>query len=186
MRTPIHLDLASIGYKHPLNRVILTVVILLSTVACEQIPTDFQSLADKHLPKIDGAIVVPGLKSEVEVIRDSWGVPHIYADDLDDLFLAQGFIQAQDRLWQMDMYRRAGEGRLAEIFGSGALEHDRIARLIKYRGPWTDEEFNSYHPEGRRILEAFSSGVNAYIHYATEAGELPVEFELTGLSLIHI
>ena len=179
MRTPIYL--ASIGHKYPLNRVILTVVILLSTVACEQIPGDFQSLADEHLPKIDGAIVVPGLKAEVEVIRDSWGVPHIYADDLDDLFLAQGFIQAQDRLWQMDMYRRAGEGRLAEIFGSGALEHDRIARLIKYRGPWTDEEFSSYHPEGRRILEAFSSGVNAYIHYATEAGELPVEFELTGL-----
>ncbi len=179
MRTPI--NLASIGHKHPLNHVVLTLVILLCTVACEQIPSDFQSLANEHLAKIEGAIVVPGLKAEVEVIRDSWGVPHIYADDLDDLFLAQGFIQAQDRLWQMDMYRRAGEGRLAEIFGSAALEHDRFARLIKYRGPWTDEEFNSYHPEGRRILEAFSSGVNAYIHYATEAGELPVEFELTGL-----
>ena len=179
MRTPI--NLTSIGQKHPLNRALLTVVILLCTVACEQIPSDFQSLANEHLAKIEGAIVVPGLKAEVEVIRDSWGVPHIYADDLDDLFLAQGFIQAQDRLWQMDMYRRAGEGRLAEIFGSAALEHDRFARLIKYRGPWTDEEFNSYHPEGRRILEAFSSGVNAYIHYATEAGELPVEFELTGL-----
>ena len=179
MRAPI--NLASIGHKHPLNHVVLTLVILLCTAACEQIPSDFQSLANEHLAKIEGAIVVPGLKAEVEVIRDSWGVPHIYADDLDDLFLAQGFIQAQDRLWQMDMYRRAGEGRLAEIFGSAALEHDRIARLIKYRGPWTDEEFNSYHPEGRRILEAFSSGVNAYIHYATEAGELPVEFELTGL-----
>ena len=179
MRAPI--NLASIGHKHPLNHVVLTLAILLCTAACEQIPSDFQSLANEHLSKIEGAIVVPGLKAEVEVIRDSWGVPHIYADDLDDLFLAQGFIQAQDRLWQMDMYRRAGEGRLAEIFGSAALEHDRIARLIKYRGPWTDEEFNSYHPEGRRILEAFSSGVNAYIHYATEAGELPVEFELTGL-----
>ena len=80
------------------------------------------------------------------------GVPHIYADNLDDLFLAQGFVQAQDRLWQMDMYRRAGEGRLSEILGPDALRHDRVARLIKYRGPWTDEELNSYHPEGRRIL----------------------------------
>ena len=115
MRTPI--NLTSIGQKHPLNRALLTVVILLCTVACEQIPNDFQSLANEHLSKIEGAIVVPGLKAEVEVIRDSWGVPHIYADDLDDLFLAQGFIQAQDRLWQMDMYRRAGEGRLAEILG---------------------------------------------------------------------
>ncbi|HUF77144.1 MAG TPA: penicillin acylase family protein, partial [Longimicrobiales bacterium] len=85
-------------------------------------------------------------------------------------------------LWQMDMYRRAGEGRLAEILGPEALEHDRAARLLKYRGPWSDAEFQSYHPEGRRILEAFASGVNAYIDHATAAGELPVEYELTGLA----
>ncbi|MEC7739701.1 MAG: hypothetical protein VYA31_02700, partial [Gemmatimonadota bacterium] len=72
MRTPI--NLTSIGQKHPLNRALLTVVILLCTVACEQIPSDFQSLANEHLAKIEGAIVVPGLKAEVEVIRDSWGV----------------------------------------------------------------------------------------------------------------
>jgi penicillin amidase len=159
----------------------LATVALLFTVACESAPRDFQDLARAHLPQIDGAITVPGLQAEVEVIRDPWGVPHIYADNLDDLFFAQGFVQAQDRLWQMDMYRRAAEGRLSEILGPEALRHDRIARLIRYRGPWTEAEFSSYHPEGRRILEAFSSGVNAYIAHANGVGELPVEFTLTGL-----
>ncbi len=140
---------------------------------------DFQRLAENHLPRIDGEIGLPGLGAEVEVLRDPWGVPHIYAQNLDDLFFAQGFVQAQDRLWQMEMYRRAGEGRLAEILGPEALPHDRLARLLRYRGPWTDEEFGSYHPEGRRILEAFARGVNAYIAHAGD--ELPVEFELTGI-----
>ena len=159
----------------------LTTFTLLFTIACESPPGTFEDLARGHLPQIDGTITVPGLETEVEVIRDPWGVPHIYADNLDDLFFAQGFVQAQDRLWQMEMYRRAAEGRLSEILGPEALRHDRVARLIKYRGPWTDKEFSSYHPEGRRILEAFSSGVNAYIAHAEGAGELPVEFELTGL-----
>ena len=142
-------------------------------------PTTFQELAEAHLPQIDGEISVPGLEDEVNVVRDPWGVPHIYAQNLDDLFFAQGFVQAQDRLWQMEMYRRQGEGRLAEILGPEALEHDRLARLLRYRGPWTDEEFGSYHPEGRRILEAFAEGVNAYMESAGD--DLPVEFALTGI-----
>jgi penicillin amidase len=155
---------------------------LLLPVACTRAPDNFQALAQSRLPQIDGTVPVQGLQSPVEVIRDRWGVPHIYADTLDDLFFAQGFVQAQDRLWQMDMYRRAAEGRLAEILGRDAIEHDRFAHLIRYRGPWTDAEFGSYHPEGRRILTAFAAGVNAYITHAEAAGELPVEYELTGLT----
>jgi penicillin amidase len=132
------------------------------------------------VPTIDGEVRVPGLSEEVEVFRDPWGVPHIYARNLDDLFFAQGFVQAQDRLWQMEMYRRVGEGRLAEILGPDALRHDRLARLVRYRGPWTDEEFSSYHPEGRRILDAFAAGVNAYMEVAGD--ELPLEFDLTGIT----
>jgi len=151
--------------------------------ACEGGPgaasREFEALANQHLARIDGEISLPGLTSEVEVFRDSWGVPHIYAQNLDDLFFAQGFVQAQDRLWQMEMYRRAGEGRLAEILGPEALPHDRLARLLRFRGPWTDQEFSSYHPEGRRILEAFTRGINAYIDQAGD--RLPVEFELTGI-----
>jgi penicillin amidase len=140
---------------------------------------EFQELARDHLPTLDGTLPVQGLRDEVVVLRDSWGVPHIYARNLDDLFFAQGFVQAQDRLWQMEMYRRTGEGRLAEILGPDALRHDRLARLLKYRGPWDEAEFGSYHPEGRRILEAFSRGVNAYMGHPEEP--LPVEFELTGI-----
>ena len=152
--------------------------------ACESgsaAPADFDALAQAHLPRIEGTIDVPGLQADVEVIRDRWGVPHIYASNMDDLFLAQGFVQAQDRLWQMDMWRRAGEGRLSEIFGPEMLEHDRTARLLRFRGS-RDEEFASYHPDGRRILEAFAGGVNAYIAHATAEGTLPVEYTLTGLS----
>jgi penicillin amidase len=163
----------------------VALVLLLLTGCADPAPgrraTDFDGLAEAALPTIDGEVTVAGLGAEVEVIRDPYGVPHIYAADLDDLFFAQGFVQAQDRLWQMDMYRRAGEGRLAEILGAGALRHDRLARLVKYRGPWTDEEFGAYHPEGRRIVDAFTAGVNAYIEHAAEAGELPVEYALTGL-----
>ncbi len=165
----------------PRRTLAISLIALAACTAQDAPPSNFAELAEAHLPQIEGAIEVPGLTAEVEVIRDPWGVPHIYAQNLDDLFFAQGFVQAQDRLWQMDMYRRAGEGRLSEIFGPDALEHDRTARLLKYRGPWTDEEFTSYHPEGRRILQAFSDGVNAYIRHATAAGELPVEYTLTGL-----
>lgn len=155
---------------------------LVLTACVEPAPRSFDDLAAAHLPVIDGEVAVDGLAAPVEVLRDRWGVPHIYAADLDDLFLAQGFIQAQDRLWQMDLYRRAGEGRLAEILGATALRHDRLARLVRYRGPWTDAEFTAYHPDGRRIVDAFTRGVNAYIVHATRAGELPAEYALTGLS----
>lgn len=138
----------------------------------------FDELAQRHQAQIDGQIQVPGLQEEVEVRRDEWGIAHIYAENMEDLFFAQGFIQAQDRLWQIEMWRRAAEGRLSEILGPEALEHDRFARLIKYRGPWDDAEFSSYHPEGRRIFEAFAAGVNAYIE---SDDPLPVEFELTGI-----
>jgi penicillin amidase len=138
----------------------------------------FQSLARGSLATIEGSIALPGLTAPVEVIRDRWGVPHIYAANTRDLFFAQGFVQAQDRLWQMEMYRRTYEGSLAEIMGPEYVRHDHLARLLKYRA-WDDREFNSYHPEGRVIFQAFADGVNAFI---AQAGDrLPVEFLLTGI-----
>ena len=139
----------------------------------------FDSLARSSLAQLDGRLSLRGLRDSVEVIRDRWGVPHIYARNLDDLFFAQGFVQAQDRLWQMEMYRRTFEGRLAEIMGSSYAAHDRLARLIMFRGPFDEREWQSYHPAGRRIFDAFAAGVNAYI---AQAGDrLPVEFRLTGI-----
>ncbi|MCL6650356.1 MAG: penicillin acylase family protein, partial [Chloroflexi bacterium] len=79
-------------------------------------------------PPISGHLTVPGLQAHVEVVRDRWGIPHIYAQSEDDLFFAQGYVHAQDRLWQMDLCRRAALGTLAEVFGERALAADRAAR----------------------------------------------------------
>jgi penicillin G amidase len=117
----------------------------------------------------------------VKVVRDTWGVAHIYAANQHDLFFAQGFVAAQDRLFQMEMWKRAGQGRLAEVLGGSALERDRYARLLKYRGDML-EEYKSYAPDALAILQAFTSGINAYIHYLDVPGGpgLPIEFQLAG------
>lgn len=137
-----------------------------------------RELARAALTPIDGEQRLQGLREPVEVIRDRWGIPHIYARNTDDLFFAQGYVMAQDRLWQMEMWRREKEGRLAEILGPQAVARDRQARLLRYRGPMDDREWTSYHPEGKRIFEAYAAGINAFI--ATHADRLPLEFTLTG------
>jgi len=143
-------------------------------------PPDFKTLAREALSRIDGTTTLAGLQAPVEVVRDRWGVPHIYAQSLDDLFFAQGFVVAQDRLWQMEMYRRMYRGELSDIMGPSYVAHDRLARLLRYRGPHDDREWTSYHPAGRRIFDAFARGVNAYI--AQAGSRLPVEFTLTGVT----
>ena len=142
-------------------------------------PQSLEELAGRSLATIDGELAVPGLRAPVEVIRDEWGVPHIYAGNDDDLFFAQGYVMAQDRLWQMEMWRRWHEGRLAEIFGPEALPYDRRTRLMMFRGPWDETEWTSYHPDAKRLFTAHANGVNAYI--AQHRDNLPVEFQLTGI-----
>ena len=157
----------------------LALALAAGTPAHAQPASPFDTLAKSSLAQLDGRLTMRGLRDSVEVIRDRWGVPHIYAKSLHDLFFAQGFVQAQDRLWQMEMYRRTFEGRLAEIMGPSYVAHDRLARLVMFRGPFDDREWTSYHPEGKRIFDAFAAGVNAFI---AQAGErLPVEFLLTGI-----
>ncbi|MFN2483221.1 MAG: penicillin acylase family protein [Pyrinomonadaceae bacterium] len=130
------------------------------------------------LAQTSGSVRLAGLRKPVRVLRDPWGVAHIYAEGADDLFFAQGFVAAQDRLWQMEMWRRAGEGKLAEILGAGAIERDRFARLMRYRGDMR-AEWESYAPDARRIIESFVRGVNAFIESSRE--RLPIEFQLTGV-----
>ncbi|MBL8982567.1 MAG: penicillin acylase family protein, partial [Gemmatimonadetes bacterium] len=95
--------------------------------------------------------VLPGLRAPVEVRRDRWGVPHIYARNQHDLFFAQGYVAAQDRLFQMEMWRRQGEGRLAEVLGPTAVDRDRAARLFAYRGDMA-REWAAYGPDTRAIV----------------------------------
>jgi penicillin amidase len=130
------------------------------------------------LAQTSGTISVAGLSRPVTVLRDPWGIPHIYAETQDDLFFAQGFVAAQDRLWQMELWRRTGEGRLAEVLGPEALDRDRFARLIRYRGD-LKAEYESYAPDAKLILEAFVRGVNSAIEESRD--RLPIEFQLTGI-----
>ena len=147
--------------------------------AAESLPESFDELARSVLAQIGGELSIPGLKQPVEVLRDEWGIPHIYAQNTDDLFMAQGYVMAQDRLWQMEMWRRWHEGRLAEIFGAAAFDYDLRTRQMMFRGPWDESEWTSYHPEGERIFTAYANGVNAYIEQNRD--NLPVEFQLTGV-----
>ena len=105
---------------------------------------------------------VRGLQKPVEVLRDQWGVPHIYAQTQEDLFFAQGFMAARDRLFQLDLWRRQGTGKLAEVFGPEFVERDRTALLLRYRGDW-QKEWPSYAPDSWHIVNAFVRGINAYI-----------------------
>lgn len=142
-------------------------------------PESLDSVALQSLAKIDGELKVPGLRQPVEIIRDQQGIPHIYAQNDDDLFFAQGYVMAQDRLWQLEMWRRWHEGRLAEVFGPKAVDYDTRTRLMMFRGPWDDREWSSYHPDAERLFTAWANGLNAYVQ--ANADNLPVEFKLTGL-----
>jgi len=143
--------------------------------------SNLEARAKASLAVIRGTLNAPGLQQSVRVQRDRWGVAHIYAQNEHDLFFAQGFVVAQDRLFQMELWKRSGQGRLAEILGPGAVQRDVNARLLRYRGD-LDAEYKSYAPDTKEILEAFTSGINAYIELIQKPGGigLPIEFQLAG------
>ena len=123
----------------------------------------------------------PGSTQPVEIIRDRWGINHIYAQNEADLFFAQGYAAAKDRLFQFEIWRRQATGTVAEILGRRELKRDRGARLHLFRGD-LDDELNRYHPRGKAIIEAYVRGVNAYIA-ETERNPalLPIEFRMLGI-----
>ncbi len=140
---------------------------------------EFERLAKAALAQHQGTVIARGVREPVEVLRDQHGIPHIYAKNTYDLFFAQGFTVAQDRMWQLEMWRRNGEGKLAEVLGPSYVTRDRFARLLAFRGDW-DEEMRKYHPEGPVIFDAFAQGVNAAIQKALDEQKVPVEFGIMG------
>jgi penicillin amidase len=119
---------------------------------------------------------VPGVAQSVEILVDRWGVPHIYAGSEDDVFFAQGWNAARDRLWQLDLWKRRGEGLLSEVFGPEFVAKDRAARLLLYRGDLRDE-WIAYAGDTKRIVSSFVAGINAYVSLTEERPELlPPEF----------
>jgi penicillin G amidase len=127
--------------------------------------------------QVSGTLEVAGVTAPVRIVRDRWGVPHIYARSRDDLFFAQGFVQAEDRLFQMDLWRRSVQGRLSEVLGSNFIERDATTRRMQYRGA-LDVEWASYGPDAEAIATAFVHGVNAWVAIARK--RLPEEFVLAG------
>ena len=134
--------------------------------------------ADRPLtPITSGTLPVAGLSAPVRVVRDRWGIPHIYATSEADLFVAQGFVQAQDRLFQMDLWRRSSLGRLSEVLGPNFVDRDGMTRRMQYTGDM-DAEWNAYGPGTRAIAAAFVRGVNAWVARAHD--HPPEEFRLAG------
>jgi penicillin amidase len=134
----------------------------------------FNNLSKKSFYPTSGEIAVPGLKSQVKVYFDDFGVPSIMAQNQDDAYFTEGYLHAQDRLWQMDLTRRVAQGRLSEVFGSQVIEFDKLFRTIgihRFAYSWYD----NISPESKQILTSYTAGVNRFIE--THYNNMPVEFD---------
>ena len=146
-----------------------TLIILIGTVLISCGKSGFDNLS------------VKGLKEPVEIIRDEWGVNHIYAKNQHDLFFAQGYAAAKDRLFQFEIWRRQATGTVAEILGEREIKRDIGTRLFKFRGDMK-QEMNHYHKDGEKIIRAYTDGVNACIEEMLKTPEkLPIEFKLLNI-----
>ena len=132
--------------------------VLLAITGCNIIT----GLTAGPLPQQEGTLKASGLQSAVEVLRDKWGVPHLYAQNRHDLFFAQGYTHAQDRWWEMELFRHVGRGALSEMLGSATLSDDIYLRTLRlYETAQAEEAL--LEPETRAAVQAFAEGVNAYI-----------------------
>jgi len=157
-------------------RKILATILILVLVLVVIVAAAGVVLVRRTFPQEKGSIHVAGLENQVEIYRDEWGIPTVYAHTAHDLFFAQGYVHAQDRLWQMEFSRRIAPGRLSEVLGDAALEDDRFLRTLGM-GRAAQAEAERLDPDSRAVLEAYSAGVNAYL---AEGHPLPLEFTLLG------
>ncbi len=158
-------------------RKVLTIIVVIVLVLIVVVAAGGFIFVRRSFPQENGTIQVQALKSPVEVYRDGWGIPHIYAETADDLFFAQGYVHAQDRLWQMEFSRRVGSGTLSEILGPATLKTDRFLRTIGLRRA-AERDWAVISDETKRVLEAYAWGVNAFID--SHQGNLPLEFTILG------
>lgn len=161
-----------------LSRILLWIVIALLALALILAAFGLYTVR-RSFPQVEGTLQLPGLQAPVHVYRDGLGVPHIYAENEHDLFMAQGFIHAQDRFWQMDFWRHIGSGRLAEMFGESQVETDAFIRALGWPRI-AEQEYALADEDTKAILEAYAEGVNAYL--ATRSGaSLSLEYAVLGL-----
>ena len=138
-------------------------------------------LTRRPFPDISGRVTIPGLDGDVEIIRDDGGVPHIYASSRHDLFLAEGYVHAQDRFWQMDTWRHIGAGRISEMFGKDQVETDSFLRVMGW-ADLAEQQYDAASPLGREVLDAYTEGVNAYI---SDRSPSELSFEYSVLDLVN-
>ena len=160
-----------------MRRVLLTILgIILALLIL--VPAGGYLFLRRSLPQVNATITVPGLQGPVEIVRDADGVPYIYANnDLDAIF-GQGYVHAQDRLWQMEFQRRVGAGRLSEVLGESTVDTDKFLRTLgTYRA--AQQAWEALSPEAQQVVNAYVGGVNAYL-----AGNptLPIEFTILGFT----
>jgi penicillin amidase len=162
--------------RTPISRVLLGLILAVLILLAGVLGYAYY-VAHSALPQLDGRLPVSGLSAPVTVTRDSHGVPTIEAASLGDLFFAQGYVTAQDRLWQMDVMRRFGSGELSEILGEDMLKIDREQRILGLRAA-ARKSLQTANPRDLVFFEAYARGVNAYI--ATRAHKFPIEFRILG------
>jgi penicillin G amidase len=165
-----------VARRSPLARILLWIVAAVLVILLGVAAYAFY-IVHSALPQLDGRLPVSGLSSPVTVTRDSHGVPTIEAATAEDLFFAQGFVTAQDRLWQMDMMRRFAGGELSEVLGDQTLPHDREQRILGLRAAAKKSVQLATARDGA-FFKAYARGVNAYI--AQQGTDLPLEFRLLG------
>lgn len=164
---PVHTQRSFNHINQKLLRFTLFILIVTFLISCNKSGFDNLTLS--------------GLKEPVEIIRDEWGVNHIYAKNQHDLFFAQGYAAAKDRLFQFEIWRRQATGTVAEILGQREINRDIGSRLFKFRGDMK-QEMNHYHNDGEEIITAYSDGVNAFIDEILKTPEkLPIEFKLLNI-----
>ncbi len=162
-------------------KIVLGAIVALLVIAVLGVVLFMSISVRRAFPDVEGETAIAGLEANVEVVRDDMGVPHIYADTSHDLFMAQGFVHAQERFWQMDVWRHIGAGQLSEMFGDSQVETDTFLRTLGWHDVAADQ-YAAATPEIRAVIEAYSEGVNAYLATQSPAD---LSFEYTILEFLN-
>jgi penicillin amidase len=151
---------------------LVRLVVALLLVAVVLVAGLVAAITWRSLPQTSGTLHISALETKVTVIRDKYGIVNIYADSPHDLFLAQGYVHAQERMWQMEVWRHVSAGRLSELFGESGLETDRFVRTLNFRGA-AERDLAALSPNARAILDAYADGINAWLDVHRDSLGLP-------------
>lgn len=159
-------------------KILLAIVVILIAIPIIAVTAAYFGVVRPALPQVDGELALEGLTAPVTVYRDASGIPNILAENAHDLFFAQGFVHAQDRLWAMESARRAAHGTLSEVIGERGLKNDTFMRILGMTEA-AEADWESLDADAQASVQAYADGVNAYL--AQTGGKLPLEFKIMGI-----